>query len=79
MLLERSDNLRAAFLRDAKVILADAGNGLSLFVCDNHVHHDDATFDFDGRALSRRGNRRPLLAGLRETEPWEKKERGGGE
>jgi hypothetical protein len=66
--LERSDKLRAAVLGDVKVILVDAGNG-SLFVCDNHVHHDDATFDFDCRALNRRGNRRPLLAGLRETDP----------
>lgn len=79
MLLERSNNLRAAFLEDVKVILADSGNGLPLFVCYNHVHHDDAAFDFDGRALNRRGNRRPLLAGLRETEPWEKEERGGRE
>jgi hypothetical protein len=62
-----------------EVILAEAGNGLSLFVCDNHVHHDDATFDFDGRVLNRRGNRRPLLAGLRETEPCEKEKRGGGD
>ena len=77
--LERSENLRAAVLGYLEVILADAGNGLSLYVCDNHVHHDDATFDFDCRALNRRGNRRPLLAGLRETDPWEKEERGGRE
>ena len=63
----------------AQRVLADAGNGLSLSICDNHVHHDDATFDFDGRALNRRGNRWPLLAGLRETKPWEKEERGGRE
>jgi hypothetical protein len=77
--LESSDNLRAAVLREVKVILAEAGNGLSLFVCDNHVHHNDATFDFDGRALSRRGNGRSLLAGLRETESCEKEEGGRGE
>jgi hypothetical protein len=52
---------------------------LPLFACDHHVHHNDATFDFDGRALNRRGNRRSRLAGLRETKPWEKEERGGRE
>lgn len=62
-----------------KVILAEAGNGLPLLVCDNHVHHNDATFDFDGSVLNRRGNGRSLLAGLRETESCEKEERGGGE
>ena len=77
--LERSDNLRAAILGEVKVILAKARNGLPLSVCDNHVHHNDATFDFDGRALSRRGNGRSFLAGLRQTEPCEKEERGGGE
>ena len=79
MFLERSDNLRATFFKDVKFILTEVRNGLSLFVCDNYVHHDDAAFDFDGRVLSRRGNRRPLLAGLRETEPCEKQKRGGGE
>ena len=79
MFLERSDNLRAAVLREVKVILAEAGNGLSLFVCNNHVHHNDATFDFDGRGLRRRGNWRSLLAGLRETESCEKEEGGRGE
>ena len=77
--LERSDNLRAAVLEEVKVILAEAGNGLSLFVCDYHVHRNDATFDFDGRTLSRRGNGWFLLAGLRETESCEKEERGGEE
>jgi hypothetical protein len=76
--LERTDNLRAAVFREVKVIFAEAGNGLSLFVCDNHVHHNDATFDFDGRALSWRGNGRSLLAGLRETESY-KEEGGRGE
>src|SRR4029077_13533857 len=66
-------------LGEAKVILAKAGNGLSLFVCDNHVHHNDATFDFDGRALTRRGQGRSLRAGLRETESCEKEEGGRGE
>ena len=79
MFLERSDHLRAAFLGDVKVILMESGNRLSFFVCDNHVHHDDATFDFDGRALNKCGNRRPLLAGLRGTQRMEKEERGGRE
>src|SRR5450755_1182670 len=75
--LERSDNLRVAVLGDVKVILAKAGNGLSLFVGDNHVHHNDAAFGSDGGALNRRGKRRSLLLGARETEPREKKERAG--
>lgn len=77
--LERSENLRAAVLGYLEVILVEAGNGLALFVCDNHVHHDDATFDFDGRALNRRRNGRSLLTGLREAEPSEKEKRGSGE
>ncbi len=79
MFLERTDNLPAAVFREVKVILAEAGNGLSLFVCDDHVHHNDTTFDFDRRALSRRGTGRFSLANLRETEPCKKEEGGGGE
>ena len=77
MFLERSDNLRAAVLGDAKVILVEAVNGLSLFVSDNHVHYNDATFGLDGRALNRGGNGRSLLGGSREAEPCEKEERSG--
>jgi hypothetical protein len=61
---------------DVKAIPAESGDGLSLSVCDNHAHHNDATFDFDGKALTQRGKGRSLLAGLRETEFCEKEEGG---
>jgi hypothetical protein len=79
VLLEGSDGLRVAIFGDVKVFFAQTQNGLPLFVGYNHVHDNDAAFSSDRRNRNRRGNRRLLLLGIRETEPRKKKQRNGRE